>query len=458
MFKRILIFFCLMLLINCANDRPFMSGYIQRAIDALMTNCDPYNKGVLHTCVIYSSVSKKSLLVYDASVEELVLSPMRYFPLRVPMGPNTDALTSVLSKNDRFPYFLALDPTEKAIYVVRLFSDDSGAPSFSVQERIELSGTARPYKIAAYDSGAEVMVVLSFPEQKYIGLLSLHPQSGKRIKDLKLKPLGQKPSHVAIDFNHQKAIISDEGDNSVHTVKLEELNKRIVDDQALIHEDINIAGPSGRIFVERRDFGLGEHSYVAVLGFMKNELTLIDLDDNNKVVSLALKEHTSALYFPNQGSEPCCGGTKNWLAVMGIKGNLRHIVLEDKAGKLVMKEESGIDIKSEKNLSLSQLTVVKIVGGQVKIDTSLKRELECPNNRKMFFVSSFARDKSYWEYDDKELLSEYEAFEVEAQGVSCEGDGTATRLGDSYRSKDKRNQNRRSQDLLDEKERGAKIL
>ncbi|HXW60643.1 MAG TPA: hypothetical protein VEK06_03800, partial [Myxococcota bacterium] len=170
--------------------------------------------------------------------------------------------------------------------------------------------------------------------------------------------------------------------------------------------------------------GQGLKAYVAILEAFGNELKLFNVSDSKLEAEHQLTHHPEALYFPDQKSDPCCGGEKQWLASMGT-GHLTYIAVKEEGGKLGFKELSSTDLKSEKNLSLSQLTVEKILGGTVIYDPALKREKTCQNNRKMFYISSYARDKPDIEY----FVQSIGGYEVEAQAQSCEGEQSASRLG-----------------------------
>src|ERR1700686_4667732 len=116
------IFFLLPLLSlsNCADDKPFLSGFIRQASTALMVPCDPNDLGKNHTCVVYSSSSFRHLVVYNATAEEMVLGPNRYTPLAINVGQDATELADVKSpKEHPVPYFLALDTSGHQLFAVR---------------------------------------------------------------------------------------------------------------------------------------------------------------------------------------------------------------------------------------------------------------------------------------------------------------------------------------------------
>lgn len=424
--KKLLLPLLCLIFADCADDQPFMTGYIKRAFDAVMTPCDPYNKGALHTCVVFSSAFQNSLIVYDATAEELVLSPMRYFPLRGKVGPATDTLVTVQGAGERFPYLLALDPVEEALYVVRSFpSEDKKELSFQTPVKQELPKlTGKPYKMGALLSQDSIAVIISYPDAGSVQILSLDAKSGL-IESAKTKTLsvGSRPGHIALV--EKQALVSDQGADALHLIDLNEIEAVWQGSKALAAQSFAVGMKTNRVYAQARDFGQGLKSYAALLENGANELKLFNISDTKLEASLTLSNHPEALYFPDLKSEPCCDGEKNWLAAVGTTGHLMHIAVKENGGKLELAELRTTDLTSEKNMSLSQLTVQKIIGGQVIFDPSLKRDKQCPpHSRRMFFISSYARDKPY--FDD---LIGSGGNEVEAQGQTCEGETSASRLG-----------------------------
>lgn len=410
---------CVVLLTNCADDQPYLEGHIRRAADAIMTPCDPYNKGAHHTCVVYSSAFKERLLVFDATAREMVLSPMGYFPLSIKVGASTNELAAVKSSNQKFPYFLALDHSLPALFVVRAFSSsDKKQTSFSppLQHTLE----RKPYKFAAFDNSDSVIVILSYPQESSIDVLSLDKESGKILASRKNIKIAHKPSHIEVDDELKKAIISNEESNSIYVLDLSTINKVLDKSAEAAISSIDIGMKSDRIYVSSRDFGAGKSSYLVALNAAADEIKLIDLNSKMSAI-FELKEHALSVYFPSAESEPF-SGTKNWIAVASIKGNLFHIGVENSGGQLSLKELSPtVDLTSNRNMSLNQLHVRKMLGGPVLFDSSLGRKAECDNNREIFFVSSYASER----INPLTLQSQ----EVEAQGRACEGASAASRLG-----------------------------
>lgn len=408
---RLLGFASLLVLVTCADDRPFLSGHIKRAADAIMTPCDPYNQGSLHTCVVYASAFSQKLLVYDATAEEMVLAPMVYFPLSIKVGAATNDL-ALVKGSKKPPFFLALDHSEPALYVVRNFpSTDKSRLSFAQPSKLKLSDN--PTNLAAYLSSTHAVVILTYPTAGQIELRSLDSETGDL--DAAVAPerisIGAKPSDLVISDDGKMAYIIEEGS---HEIWVLDLTTRAL-------RSINAGTPVDQIFFSQRDFGDGLKNYLAILSKTTKELHLINADDSVVEASLILDEYPMTAYFPDADCQTCCNGEKNWLSVAGIKGNLFTIVVKNLAAKLSLEKAEQVDLTSERNLVLSKLSVKKILGGKVEFDASLKRPAQCLNNRNIYIVSSYGSDRS-------RLLSK-ESYEVEAQGQGCEGESAASRLG-----------------------------
>lgn len=429
MIKTIYRFFFILLILfvsDCADERPFLSGFIKRAFDASLVPCDPYNKGDMHSCVIYSSAFNNALIVYDATAEELVLSPNRYFPLKVKVGPFTNVLAKVENAPQNFPFMLALDPVLKSLLVVRLFpSKDNSQRSFETPLIQRLPGDSSPFSMAAALKGDHVVLFVTYPEKQKVDVIALDKESGL-IDSSKTKSItvGSKPSRVAII--DQNAIISDQSSDNIYVVDFKADD--FLTGANIVPAPHNVSMHTDKVFAKKRDFGHGLKNYVALLQNMGKKLTLYNLDDKKISDSIVLNDHPSALYFPDQKSEPCCDGQRNWLAIVDVNGELSYFSIKSEGSKLKLEEEKKADLLADKHLGLEKLTIEKIIGGQIIDDPALKREQFCANNRRMFFISSFAKEKPYY-YD----LIGSDGFEVEAQAQSCEGEAGASRLGSAER-------------------------
>lgn len=411
-------------LLTCADDRPYLEGHIRRASDAIIVPCDPYNSQAHHSCVVYSSAFNQRLLIYNATAEEMVLAPMGYFPLSIRVGTSTNTLSAIKTKSPKFPFFLALDRAHPGIYVVRSFpSADKKQSSFSIPNLHKLD--KKPFKMAAFHEQDSFVVLLSYPDDSSIDLLAFDATLGT-FKQQKLNiKIGTRPSHIALSDDLRTAIISDEGENSLWTMDLANALQQIKEGKALSFNKIDLGMKADRIHYAKRDFGLGLKEYVIAQKNEGTQLKLINISDQKVESQLTLNQHPMAIYFPDAQSQPCCSGKeKNWFAVADIKGKMKHIVFKpDNLGAISMSEnkEHETDLASKKNMSLNTVHIRKILGGSIEFDSSLERDDPCPNHRRMFYIASYGEDR----INPISLKSE----EVEAQGFSCEGDGTASRLG-----------------------------
>lgn len=424
--KRFLYFFVALLAIfiaDCADEKPYLEGHIRRADDGIIVTCDPYNNGKLHSCVVYASSFQDELLVYDATEQEMILAPLGYFPLRIKAGPSTNSLATVISNDQKFPYFLALGRAEPALYVVRGFpSDNKKLKSFAPPLRHKIE--RRPYKIAAYDTGKVAIVLTSYPNDNEFSIASLDRESGEILRPEKYIKIEGKPSHIEIDSDRQVAVISNESSKQLFVLDLKNLEEVLAGSSKEQLSTIDIGMLSDRIYVSKRDLGYGEKRYAIVLNAEADELKLINIDDKKIEAGFKFgKEHPMSIYFPDNGSLACCNNKeKNWIAVAGVKGNLFYIRIKADGNSLKFEsiDEATVELGSTKNMSLYQLHVRKIIGGKIISDPALG-SVECKDNRQMFFISSYASDRLH----PRTLTS----VEVEAQGKCCEGDSNVSRLG-----------------------------
>lgn len=409
-------------LCSCVDERPYLYGHIRRAHDALMVPCDPYNLDVLHTCVVFSAAFQEALYVYDATAGEMVLSPMAYFPLKVKVGRVTDDLVAVISKNPKFPWMLALDHAEPAVYPVRLFpKTDKKELSFITPQPQNLDD--KPFKIAALEKNNEIILVQTYPDKQQIGLSSLD-QAGQRKQALKLVAVAGNPNYIDIDKDGT-AVITDKGSNNIYAVDLAaaDIDGFFSDTAALAIVSVDVKMKTDRIYLSQRDFGAGSHLYALVFEAAGNKIKLIDVTNKAEAATYEVAEAPVAGYFPDQQSDPCCGGKKHWLSVVTIKGNLYYFPIEYTAGPpeaLALKKPTKVKLTSEANLALKKLEIKKILGGKVEQDSLIKREKICPNHRQSFYIAAFGSGRSY---------RGHSSVEQEAHGFSCEGESTASLLG-----------------------------
>jgi hypothetical protein len=409
--KKSLGFLIFMFILSCASDRPFLTGFIRRATDAILIPCDPYNQGKEHSCVVYASEFNQRLLVYDATAEEMVLSRIGYFPLFIAVGPTTDELTPVLSADKKFPFFLALDSGEKSLYIVSSFPQGSKQ---SFQTPTKLSLTENYSHMAAFDDGQRIVLFLSKPDSGEVVIKALKRSDGsfdKTFQKISVK-VGVSPSHVAIDDERKHVIVTDEGGKNIYVFDTENLNKAPT--------AIAINSPSNVISLAKRDFGAGEKLYALLKSAAEKKVILANISDAKREYSIDIDSFPAAVYLPDLGSKSCCSGEKNWFAVADIKGNLlRYSARAENPFKI--EKLATIDMTSIKNLNLETFFVKKIIGGKILSDASLDQKPVCPSERRMFFVAAYGSSKR------SELITE--SYEVEAQAYACEGEDGLSRLG-----------------------------
>jgi hypothetical protein len=409
----------LLVQVSCAKDSPYLSGHIRRVHDAVLTTCDPYNLGVVHSCVVFSSAFKESLYMYDATASEMVLSPMTYFPLKVKVGKATDQLVSVVSDNKQFPILLAVDQAEPSLYAVRLFpSDNKSQRSFETPKKYSLDKA--PHYMAAVEVNDAIIAIMTYPLQGQIKAVMLNKETGAiDAATQKTINIGVKPARVVIDSKKTKAVISDEGDTNLHILDLANITDVLTKGAAEVTDTIAVGGPTKQIYLSRRDFGGGVQSYALVFKSSGKEINLVNIDSKH-VESLSVKEDPIAAYFPDLQSDACCKGNKKWLSVASIKGTLTYYSIIAAGGGAKLEKLSTVDLTSENNLALSKIHIKKILGGSIEVDPKLEREKLCSSNRETFYISSYGNRRSYLDS---------EPHEEEAHGYSCEGEETASRFG-----------------------------
>lgn len=406
---------CSLLLTNCADDKPYLDGFIKRASDAIITSCDPYNRGDDHTCVVYASAYAGKLFVFDATLEEMVLSDMGYLPLSVKVGGGVSELSHVHSSAPKFPYFFALDSGAPGLYVVRAFPDAASKErSFSKPHFYALPEMAN--KITAFDDGNTVYVVLTHSLDGAVSLVSFDRNSGEK-KAFKKFKLGITPNQIALTPDRKKAIIADQTDRNIFILELSNSASIINKNEAPISVSVDIGMSSDQLVVAKRDFGNGLKNYALALNTTNRQLKIVSLDEKKVIATHTLQSYPMAMYLPDTDEISCCKDQQQWFAVASLNGSLSYLTIKNGS----IKEQESIDLLSKHNMALSIVHVKKIIGGSIKQDASLKQKVQCSKNRKMFFIASYGMDK-------RNPVTE-ESFEVEAQGTACEGASSVARLG-----------------------------
>lgn len=406
-------------MISCAKERPYLSGHIKRAHDAVMVPCDPYGLGKFHTCLVFSAAFRESLYVFDATAGEMVLAPMSYFPLKIKVGRLTDHLVIVMSEEKRFPWMFALDHAKALVFPVRLFPDGK-MRSFSEPESQALPKA--PFKMAVLDVAGKLIGIATLPNEGGIELWAFERETGKINSTIAAKAIkvGTRPTHVEIDRDRKVAVISDEGEKNIHVLDLANIDDVLTKGSAPSLKTISVDMPMERVYLSRRDFGAGSQLYAIGLSVSGNDITLVNIDGSAKEASITLAEYPMAAYFPDDKSDPCCEGIKHWFSVATIKGNLIYVVVKRENAAVKLEKSTVVELTSENNLSLSKLSVCKILGGYVEPDSSVDRENICPRHRQSFIIVFYGNSRSYLNT---------ESVEVEANSYMCEGEGTASRFG-----------------------------
>lgn len=404
-------FLLLLMVVACAEDRPFLSGYIKQAYDAALVPCDPYNKNVTHSCLVFASANQGQLYIYDASAQEMVLAPIGYRPLMVNVGQKTADTLAGVAGMENSPWLFALDGNEANLYAVRMF------PSAEKKEKSLVNPKAQkldvqPKKMAAALHKDKILAVFTLPNLGQVQVLAIDKDTG--IIDESLKPktfaIGTKPSHVGII--DEQVVISDEGSNNLYSLKLSEIFAHLTGGAAPVPENIDIGMASDKLFLANQDLGAGLKPYGIVFEAFGQKLGLISLSDKLHK-NISLEEYPMAAYFPENSQK--FKDADHWFSVATVKGTLKHFSINQ---SLEMNELSSIDLLAKENLDLSTLQVKKILGGAI-ISDNKKRNKTCPNNRQVFWVAS-GNTKSYFGLD---------SLEVEAHSYACESEQTATRLG-----------------------------
>lgn len=421
------------MLFSCADDQPFLSGFIKRAYDAVLTPCDPYGQDITHTCIVFSSANQGHLYVFDASRKEMILSPNRHWPLMIKVGKNTRNLEAV-SVDKKSAWVLGLDSREPAIYSVRMFPS-ADKKNQSLENRPSQALPKKPAKMAAALHENRIIAVLSLPDEQAIQVLAINKDTGlidQSIGFEKTLKVGQRPTEVGIIGD--QVVIGDENANELFIGKLSELSAFLDGNILPKFMPILVNMPVGRLLLAKRDLGMKLSSYALISEAMGKKVSLIDIEAQKIVGSFEVDGYAMAFYFPDQHLVSF-DNAKNWLSLVTAKGSLLHYSMEEKAGAVEFKKiGSPINLLSDTNLDLSTLQVAKIIGGTIEPDGK-SREKTCLDNRQVFYVA-IGNSKAYGDSD---------SFEVEAHSHACENDRSAARLG-SEQSIDKYNDERTKYD------------
>lgn len=403
-----LVFFLLFLVISCADDHPFLPGFIKRAYDAVLTTCDPYNKGENHTCMVISAADQGHLYIYDASSKEIVLGPNGYRPLMVKVGKTTDVLVKVVGA-ENFPWLLALDRSKPALYSVRMLSADKKDKTFRSKLPQDLSN--KPLDMAASVLDDEIIGVITTASG--IDVLALDKNT-TQIKSKKTFNFGTKLSRVSIVGD--VVAVTDEAENQVHELSLKDLKSFLSTDTPPAVKNIDVGMANEKIYLVNKDLGQGAKTYGLIKEALGQNISLVNFDDSKVDATITPTEYPVAVYFPDQSLS--FKGVKDWFSVVSVKGSLKHYSIKLEAGSFEIKEFDSIDMLSDDNLDLSTIQMTKIVGGSILSDGK-KHEKTCQNNRQVFYIAT-GNSKSYL-YSD--------SYEVEALGFACEDESVITRIG-----------------------------
>lgn len=427
---RLIISSLLIVFIGCADSHPFLSGYIKRAQDGLLTTCDPYNKGVKRSCVIYAPTFGDSLVIYNASDKEMVLAPNPYFPLLVPVDKGTHALAeakAVDSQENSVEFFFALNGAQKKLYVVRTKPDQEKS-KVSFSKPIEHDATAASYKIAGFYHDNHYFALITIPDAGQVGILALTSDGSLLDNGYRAINVGVRPSHIAVDAVKAVAVISDEGALQLAVLELDDLISVAQNRKVPVVRNIPIGMNSEKLSLSLNDLGSGTNLYAIVSEMAGRRISLVDVSNNRALTSIQASDYVTALYLPQEKNEPCCNKKEHWFQYTTAKGQLNYVLVSDAFALL---ERDPIDLSSKDNIGVSNLWVNAIVGGPILPGNKKSDKKECP--RKVFYLTSFAANK-------------IDGRQIEAQAFSCEGEEGAYPMGDEERT----SKSRRERSLLRE--------
>jgi len=315
------------------------------------------------------------------------------------------------------PWLFAYDKSG-VLYRVRMFPSADGLEKSLVNQEPQILNK-RPKNMALNFYKNKILAVMSFPDEQAIGVMSIDYQTGLIDRPIKTMKLGVKPSQVG--FIADMAVISDEGENSIHVFKINQIFSFLTENQEAKPINISVGWESGRIFLADKDLENGIKPYALVFEALGRKGALIDLKAGKVISNFTTKDFITAAYFPDLNSRSFAENKnwKNWLALVDDKGQLEHYEITKENGSFVLKKISSVDLLSDENLDLNSLLVLKILGGTIKPDGQKKDEKTCQDNREVFFIAS-GNSRAYLGTD---------SLEVEAHGHACENEKSVSRLG-----------------------------
>lgn len=411
--------------ICCAKSRPFLSNHIKQAYDAVLVNCDPHDLGKTETCLIFSAAFQKSLYAFDASKNEMLLGPNPFLPLKVRVGPVTDDLVPVMSREERFPFMLAIDRAQSAYYPIQLFKNDQSESFFGEPKAQKL--IKAPFKSAAVDIDGQVLLVSTYPEENKIRVFTLNRKNGvleNALTSVNIDiPDGGIPCHIAVNDN--LAVISDEKLTRIYSIKISDIASALKNKKSPLLTTIEVGMPNNRLVMSARDFGQGLKTYAVLLHARGKAAKLVNIDAKKVEASIEFASYPSAAYFPDNFSDACCHNVKNWFSVSTLDGKLNYVAINSSTGaSLSLSHKTVVDLTSETNLSLSQVQVIKILGGAIKRDSNQDYDYLCPKNRETYFITGSAHSRGDLDLD---------RVPEEGHAYMCEGGDAALKFG--YKAK-----------------------
>lgn len=407
----------LIMIVGCVDSHPFITGYIKKAEDGLLTTCDPYNKGVQRSCVIYAPTFGDALVIYNASDKEMVLAPNPYFPLLVPISKGTHALAEAKTdgNDDKVEFFFALNGSQKKLYVIRKQPDDKKSKE-SFQKPLEHEIPTAAYKIAGYYYGDHYFVLMTHPDAGQVGILALNSDGSLVLNGYRAINVGVRPSHIAIDASKAVAVMSDEGSPQLSIVSLSDIlavaqGKKAPTPARVIPIGMN----SEKLSLSHRDLGNGFNLYAIASEMAGKKIVLIDISNSLSVAQISASDHVTALYLPSENNDVCCNKKEHWFQYTTAKGQLYFAVVSTSGATFSLEEKEPVELSSKDNIGVNNVRVNAIVGGRILKGSKKADNKEC--RRKVFYLTSFAANK-------------IDGRQIEAQAYSCEGEEGAYLMGD----------------------------
>lgn len=221
-------------------------GNVDRVADGLLV------KGRdRHTFFVTANPEIQHLRVLDLTDERFQDGPNRYFPLSIPVGPETRRLATAPADDD---LLFALDSTLAEVFVVRTPSA-AGDPWVKVSTPIPTNND--PDDIAAVtneDGGFEVFV--SLPNDGAIEHITVDAKGRGTADALIALPDGAVPSELAVSPDETTLLACDQLGSGVHVVDLATMTW---------DRDLDVGGPQGALSIGVVDVGDGQ-APVALVG------------------------------------------------------------------------------------------------------------------------------------------------------------------------------------------------